>query len=57
MMIQKALDQVTFIPGNLHGGGFHTMQVIYNLFYGAIIQNIQTVLQWKQICGTSRLQV
>ena len=52
MMIQKAIDQVIFIPGDLHGGGFHIMQVVYNLFYGAIIQKIQTILQWKRICGS-----
>ena len=52
MMIQRALDQVIFIHGDLHGGGFHIMQVIYNLFYGAIIQKVQTVLKWKQICGS-----
>ena len=28
VMLQKALDQVIFIPGNLHGGGFHIMQVV-----------------------------
>lgn len=32
IMLQKALDQVIFIPGNLHGSGFHVMQVVYNLF-------------------------
>ena len=52
MMLQRALDQVIFIPGDLHGGGFHILQIVYNLFYGAIIQKVQTVLQWKQICGS-----
>ena len=47
LMLQKALDQVIFVPGNLHGGGFHILQIVYNLFYGAIIQKVQTVLQWK----------
>ena len=36
-MIQRALDQVIFVPGDLHGGRFHIMQVIYNLFYSVII--------------------
>ena len=47
-MHQKAMDQVIFIPGNLHGGGFHIMQVVYNLFYGTIIQKAQAVLKWTQ---------
>lgn len=33
VMLQKALDRVIFLPGDLHGGGFHIMQVVYNLFY------------------------
>ena len=52
VMLQKAMDQVNFIPGDLHGGGFHIMQVVYNLFYGAFIQKIQAVLKWKRICGS-----
>ena len=51
-MLQEALDQVIFIPGDLHGGGFHVMQVIYNLFNGATIQKVQAVLKWKRICST-----
>ena len=27
------------------------MQVIYNLFYGALLQKLQAVLKWKLICG------
>ena len=45
--LQKVLEQVIFIPGDLHGGGFHIMQVIYNLFYGALLQKLQAVLKWK----------
>ena len=52
VMPQQALDQVIFIPGDLHGGGFHVMQVVYNLFYGAIIQKVQAVLKWKRICSS-----
>lgn len=40
VMLQKALDQVVFIPGNLHSGGFHIMQIVYNLFYGSILQKV-----------------
>ena len=53
MMLQKALDQVVFIPGDLHSGGFHLMQIVYNLFYVYILQKVQTVLKWKQICGSN----
>ena len=52
VMLQKAMDQVTFIPGDLHGGSFHIMQVVYNLFYCALIQKVQAVLKWKRICGS-----
>ena len=38
LMLQKALNQVIFVLGDLHGGGFHIMQVVYNLFYGSLLQ-------------------
>ena len=53
LMLQKAFNQVIFIPGDLHSGGFHILQIVYNLFYGTIIQKVQTVLQWKRICGSN----
>ena len=28
------------------------MQVIYNLFYGTLLQKLQAVLKWKRICGS-----
>ena len=46
-MLQKVLEQVIFILGDLHGGGFHIMQVVYNLFYGTLLQKIQSILKWK----------
>jgi hypothetical protein len=50
-LLSKALDQCVALPGDLHGGGFHFLVVVYNLYYGGIIQPIQTALGWKQICG------
>ena len=32
------------------------MQIAYNLFYGSILQKVQTVLRWKQICGSDVLK-
>ena len=29
------------------------MQVVYNLFYGALLQILQAVLKWEQICGNN----
>ena len=51
-MLQEALERIIFLPGDLHGGGIHIMQVVYNLFYGTILQKIQTVLKWKRIRGS-----
>ena len=51
-MLQQALDQVILIPGDPHGGGFHIMQIIYNLFYGILLQKLQAVLKWKRMCGS-----
>ena len=52
-MLQEALESIIFLPGDLHGGGFHIMQVVYNLFYGTILQKIQAVLKWKRIRGSN----
>ena len=51
-MLQNTIEQVIFIPVDLHGGGFHIMQVIYNLFYGILLQKLQAVLKWKRICSS-----
>jgi hypothetical protein len=50
-LLSKALDQCVALPGNLHGGGFHFLVVVYNLYYGGFIQPIQTDLGWKRILG------
>jgi hypothetical protein len=40
------------IPGNLHGGGFHFLAVVYLLYYGGFLQAIQFALGWKRIRGS-----
>jgi hypothetical protein len=50
-LLSKALDQCIALPGDLHGGGFHFLVVVYNLYYGRFIQPIQTPLGWKRIRG------
>jgi hypothetical protein len=55
-LLSKALDQCVSLPGNLHGGGFHFLVVVYNLYYGGFIQPIQTALGWKQIRGKDTTQ-
>lgn len=48
-MINKALEHMVMIPGDLHGLGFHLLNVIFLLFYGGLMQPIQVALNWKQI--------
>jgi hypothetical protein len=48
-LLSKALDQCFMLPGDLHGGGFRFLVVVYNLYYGGFIQPIQTALGWKWI--------
>jgi hypothetical protein len=50
-IFSQVLAQVVFLPGDLHGGRFHTLSAIYNLFYGGLLQPIQFKLGWKKICG------
>jgi hypothetical protein len=50
-LLSKALDQCVALPGDLHGGGFHFLVVVYNLYYGSFIQPIQIALGWKRIRG------
>jgi hypothetical protein len=51
-LFSKALDRVVMVPGDLHGGGFHFLGVVYILFYGAFLQPIQYALGWKRIRGS-----
>eukprot|EP00957_Ditylum_brightwellii_P177456 13516422-Ditylum_brightwellii.AAC.1 len=47
-----AKDQVANVMGDLHAGCFHFLSSTYTAFYGALIQQFQAVLGWKQIKGS-----
>jgi len=47
--IRQAMDHVAVFPGDLHLGGFHFLQSIYNIFYGGLLQPMQAALGWKRI--------
>ena len=51
-MIRKALGQVIHVTGDLYGGCFHFLSLIYLLFYGSLIQFLQIILGWKRIWGS-----
>ena len=51
ILCNKALSQVVVVTGDLDGC-FHCLMPVYSLFYGALIQPIQTVLKWKHIQGS-----
>jgi hypothetical protein len=51
-MLHKAMGQVINVTGDLHGGRFHFLSAIYNLFYGSLIQFVQILLKWKRIKGS-----
>ncbi len=48
----QALIRIGMVPSYLHGGGFHFLMVIFQLFYGGFLQVIQVALGWKKIRGT-----
>jgi hypothetical protein len=48
----QALNRIIMVPGDLHGGGFHFLMVVFQLFYGGVLQAFQTALGWKKIRGT-----
>ena len=48
----QALGRIVMVPGDLHGGDFHFLMVIFHLFYGGFLQVIQVALGWKKIRGT-----
>jgi hypothetical protein len=50
-LLSKVLDQCVDLPGDLHGGAFHFLVVVSDLYYGGFIQPIETTLGWKWICG------
>ena len=51
-VLKKALSRIVHVTGDLHGGNFHFLSAVYTVFYGALIQPIQTLLGWKRIRGT-----
>ena len=51
-MLQKALSRVIHVTGDLHGGNFHFLSAVYAMFYGCLLQPVQTMLGWKRIKGT-----
>ena len=54
MMLRKTMRRVVVATGYLHGCRFHVLMSVYSLFYGSLIQPIQTVLlKRKQIKGGS----
>ena len=51
-MIKEALGQVISVTGDLHSGLLHLLAYNYLLLYPSLIQPIQNLLGWKQICGS-----
>ena len=51
VMLQKALSRVISVTGDLHGC-FHALACCFRLFYGSLIQPIQSLLKWKRIKGS-----
>jgi hypothetical protein len=47
----QTLNCIVMVPGDLHGGGFHFLIVIFKKFHGGFLQAIQVVLKWKNIRG------
>ena len=47
--VMRAVDRVIMMPGDLHGGGFHTLGPVYTVFYGGFIQVFQIALGYKRI--------
>ena len=50
--VAKVMQQITHVPGDLHGGCFHFLSAIYSLYYAALIQPIQALISWKRMKGT-----
>lgn len=51
-ILKKALSRVVHVTGDLHGGNFHFLSAVYTMFYGCLLQPIQTMLGWKRIKGS-----
>jgi hypothetical protein len=48
-VLLTALQKVYMLPGDLHGGRFHTLGPVCSLFYGGFLQPIQLALGYKRI--------
>ena len=48
-IILTALKQVVRVPGDLHGGRFHFLAVIYHFWFRGFLQVFQMLLGWKRI--------
>ncbi len=48
-VLLTAFQKVYMLPGDLHGGRFHTLGPVYSLFYGGFLQPIQLALGYKRI--------
>jgi hypothetical protein len=49
--INAALNQIIIIPGDLHGGCFHFMKPVYDVYYGNFLQPVQCGLGWTRVNG------
>ena len=45
-MIQKAQNRIIHATRNLRGGYFHFLSDLYSLYYGLLINTIETLLSW-----------
>ena len=51
LMLSKAMSRVVVVTGDLHGC-FHVLMSVYSIFFGSLMQPIQTLLKWKRIKGS-----
>jgi hypothetical protein len=50
-ILVAAMERILMISGDLHQGLFHNLKPVYDGYYGALLQPIQTGLRWKRING------
>ncbi len=50
--IRKALARIVVVPGDLHLGGFHFLQSVYDFFSGGFLQPMHALLGWKRLRHT-----
>jgi hypothetical protein len=49
LVFSQTMNWVLMISGDLHGGGFHFLAVVYLLFYGGFLQAMQYSMGWTRI--------